>query len=146
MPPKQEHDRLPQMGITGLELVLAHPRKSLKIGNSTRRSTPYLAFCTQHLHSFIYQPLFACPTCFRSFSHLMRLLSLLLFASTALAITFPFQGQTVPYSHYTHQRRDALLPRATNASVSIRNNQNAVYISNITLGGRTIPVMLDTGR
>ena len=33
-----------------------------------------------------------------------------------------------------------------NGSIPVANTFNSQYISNITLGGRTIPVLLDTGR
>lgn len=66
------------------------------------------------------------------------LLELLLVAQAAYAIRIPFEVRTVPdyRSRNLHAR----------ASTPIKNQLNAVYISNVTLGTRTIPVMLDTGR
>ena len=34
----------------------------------------------------------------------------------------------------------------SNSSIPVHNTRNAEYIANITLGGREIPVLLDTGR
>lgn len=34
----------------------------------------------------------------------------------------------------------------SNGSVPVANTQNAEYIANINLGGKTIPVVIDTGR
>ena len=69
----------------------------------------------------------------------MRLpLELLFIARAVYAIRVPFEVRTVP-----GPSSRALQPRS---AVPIKNQQNAVYISNVTLGGRDIPVMLDTGR
>lgn len=66
------------------------------------------------------------------------LLELLLVAQAAYAIRIPFDVHTVPAYHSRNLHPRAVTP--------IKNQLNAVYITNITLGGRTIPVMLDTGR
>ena len=39
-----------------------------------------------------------------------------------------------------------LKARDTNSTIPVHNTRNAEYIANITLGGREIPVLLDTGR
>lgn len=40
----------------------------------------------------------------------------------------------------------ALYARDNNSIIPVSNTRNAEYIANITLGGREIPVLLDTGR
>jgi hypothetical protein len=46
--------------------------------------------------------------------------------------------------------RTTLRPRADittgNSTIPVANTRNAQYISNITLGGQPVPVLLDTGR
>ena len=66
-------------------------------------------------------------------------LSLLLHVYSAFAIKFSFEARSV-------KRAGRLQGRATVSSQPIANTHNAEYISNITLGGQTIAVMLDTGR
>lgn len=60
---------------------------------------------------------------------------------SALAVSIPFSLRT---SDATRRH----LPRqSSNSSVlPVGNTQNAFYYTNITLGGRQISVMLDTGR
>lgn len=41
---------------------------------------------------------------------------------------------------------DTLQARDSNTTIPVHNTHNAEYIANITLGGREIPVLLDTGR
>lgn len=53
------------------------------------------------------------------------------------AARIPFDVRFTSYS--------SLGRRATNATFPITNTFNAEYISNVTLGGRSIPVLLDTG-
>lgn len=86
----------------------------------------------------------------------ISLLSLLLLASDALvnAALFNFQVRTPaiadPPTPISSRRQ--LRPRAgssnssSNGTIPVLNTLNSEYISNITLGGRTIPVLLDTGR
>jgi hypothetical protein len=55
------------------------------------------------------------------------------------AITVPFEVRT----------GDSLSPTTSltrRGSIPIGNTGNAQYVSNITLGGVTMPVLLDTGR
>jgi len=59
---------------------------------------------------------------------------------SALAVSIPFSLRTSDASHHH-------LPRQSTSSVlPVGNTQNAFYYTNITLGGRQISVMLDTGR
>ena len=41
---------------------------------------------------------------------------------------------------------NALQARDSNSTIPVHNTRNAEYIANITLGGREVPVLLDTGR
>ena len=66
-------------------------------------------------------------------------LSLLLHVYPIFAAQLSFEARSV-------KRTSRLQGRASVAGQAIANNHNAEYMSNITLGGRTIPVMLDTGR
>jgi hypothetical protein len=66
-------------------------------------------------------------------------LSLLLHVYSVFAAQLSFEARSV-------KRTSRLQRRASIAGQAVTNNHNAEYISNITLGGRTIPVMLDTGR
>lgn len=69
----------------------------------------------------------------------LSLLSLLV--THVSAIRFPIQARSVKRSG------TGLTSRATAGGIStIKNTHNAEYIANITLGGKEIPVMLDTGR
>jgi predicted aspartyl protease len=61
------------------------------------------------------------------------------------AITFPFKARLGPSSNRLHSRADISGQVIRNTSIPIANSHNVEYISNITLGGQTIPVMLDTG-
>lgn len=76
----------------------------------------------------------------------LSLLSLLLshVSIFAGAVRFPIQARSVKRSVTSPGNR--LGRRATGGSSIIKNTHNAEYISNITLGGKEIPVMLDTGR
>lgn len=64
-------------------------------------------------------------------------LSFLIDARFAHAGRVPFQVR-YPQLH-------TLSGRADNSAIPINNTFNAEYISTITLGTRTIPVLLDTG-
>ena len=71
----------------------------------------------------------------------LSLLSLFLGpASSVYAATFPIRVRTSfnPSSH--------LQSRASPNDIPVHNTHNAEYIANVTLGGRDIPVLLDTGR
>jgi len=63
------------------------------------------------------------------------------------AIKFPFNVRTVNNQspNSLHRRANITGQSIGNTSVPIANTQNAEYIANITIGGQTIPVMLDTG-
>jgi len=65
-------------------------------------------------------------------------LSLLFHVSSVLSLKFSFNTRYV-------KRAGRLYGRANITGQSIANTHNAEYISNITLGGKNIPVMLDTG-
>ncbi len=94
------------------------------------------------------------------FCHRMRSLlpvSLLVFvfgfSSSIHATTLPFTVRTTPSSSsslasraFTSQVQNNNTLPVANVSIPIHNTHNAEYICNITLGGRTIPVLLDTGR
>ena len=67
-------------------------------------------------------------------------LSLLLYVYSVFAAKLSFEARSVKRTTSHLQRRASI------AGQAIANNHNAEYMSNITLGGRTIPVMLDTGR
>ena len=50
---------------------------------------------------------------------------------------------------YEYERRADITGESvntSNGSVPVANTQNAEYIANINLGGKTIPVVIDTGR
>ncbi|EIW74697.1 acid protease [Coniophora puteana RWD-64-598 SS2] len=64
----------------------------------------------------------------------------LLFALLADAATLPFHVHS-PNS-FLQSRQSST---STNGTIPVGNTQNSFYYSNITLGGRTISVMLDTG-
>lgn len=63
---------------------------------------------------------------------------------SACAVSIPFSVRTSSSPNPIHQ----YLPRQSSTSgvVPVGNTQNVFYYSNITLGGRQISVMLDTGR
>lgn len=65
----------------------------------------------------------------------------LLIASTSCvhAINLPVRVRTTYNPHNILQARDG-------HQIPVHNTHNAEYIANITLGGRDIPVLLDTGR
>jgi hypothetical protein len=63
-------------------------------------------------------------------------LSLLLFSLDVYATRIPFKTRIAKRASIS----------GGNGEVSMLNTQNAEYIANITLGGRNIPVLLDTGR
>ncbi|KAH8081983.1 aspartic peptidase A1 [Cristinia sonorae] len=79
------------------------------------------------------------------------LLSLLAinYASTPVdATSLPFKVRTKnPLATRTPQPapRRSLFSRGPDSIIPVHNTHNAEYISNITLGGRQIPVLLDTG-
>jgi predicted aspartyl protease len=60
------------------------------------------------------------------------------------AARFPFTARTTTSSLF--RRADISGQSTRNISVPVTNIHNAEYISNITVGGKTIAVMLDTGR
>lgn len=64
--------------------------------------------------------------------------SLALFVLSANAIRIPFE------IHFSDDAPPTSLTRRSPTPVS--NTGNAQYVSNITLGGVTLPVLLDTGR
>lgn len=66
-------------------------------------------------------------------------LSFLFHVYFVFAVKFPFEARSV-------KRTGRLQGRATISGQAIANTHNSEYISNITLGGQTIAVMLDTGR
>lgn len=77
----------------------------------------------------------------------LSLLSLLFCHVSTLvsAVRLPVQARSVKRSVTSPGNR--LGRRASVAGIStITNTHNAEYIANITLGGKSIPVMLDTGR
>ena len=47
---------------------------------------------------------------------------------------------------HVRERANTLTARDTSHVTPVSNTRNSEYIANITLGGRTIPVLLDTGR
>lgn len=48
---------------------------------------------------------------------------------------------------HVRERANTLTRRATgDHTVPVANTRNSEYIANVTLGGREIPVLLDTGR
>ncbi|KAI0926855.1 hypothetical protein AcV5_007539 [Taiwanofungus camphoratus] len=65
---------------------------------------------------------------------------LLIDAHSVNAVTFPFRVRT------RTERSGSLKSRANNDTIlPVHNTQNSEYVTNITLGGRNIPVLLDTG-
>jgi len=71
-------------------------------------------------------------------------LSLLFHVHSIFAARLPFEARSVKRVIRLQDR--ASISGGGNGSVSITNTHNAEYIANITLGGQSIPVMLDTGR
>ena len=69
-------------------------------------------------------------------------LAALLLSSAVHALKLDFRVRTAagPVS------RRALAARTDKSVLPVHNTHNAEYIANITLGGRDIPVLLDTGR
>lgn len=66
---------------------------------------------------------------------------------SAHALNFPFHVRTRTVKpSLLRGRADIQGQTIGNTSIPVANSHNAQYISNITLGGLTIPVMLDTGR
>lgn len=65
-------------------------------------------------------------------------LSFLIDAHFAYAARVPFQVR--------YNQPDTLSRRGVNSSVPITNTYNAEYISTITLGTGSFPVLLDTGK
>lgn len=84
--------------------------------------------------------------------HSLIPLSLLFLVYNVHAAKFPFVGRsvkrTVTTGHPLLRGRADISGQAggSNASVPIANTHNAEYIANLTLGGQSIAVMLDTGR
>ena len=78
----------------------------------------------------------------------MRSLAFLFFAHCVHAINLSFEVRNVSPSQSLQKRASISgeLVNTSNGSIPIANSQNAQYISNITLGGQVIPVLLDTGR
>lgn len=70
---------------------------------------------------------------------LSLVLSILHSFSSVHALKVPFQVRTG--NHPTSG-----LTRRANTTIPISNNGNAQYIANITLGGETVRVLIDTGR
>ncbi|KAI0784762.1 acid protease [Abortiporus biennis] len=81
-------------------------------------------------------------------SQLPTSLVFLLFGFTSYAVNIPFTVRTNPFPSHLHAR-DANTSTSTASSSAaiapVHNTKNAEYIANITLGGRLIPVLLDTG-
>ena len=46
----------------------------------------------------------------------------------------------------TSYNRDNILQARNDHQIPVHNTRNSEYIANVTLGGREIPVLLDTGR
>jgi hypothetical protein len=61
------------------------------------------------------------------------------------AVSFPFNIHVKTPSNHLERRANVSSQTTSNNSIPIANSHNAEYISNITLGGQTIAVMLDTG-
>jgi hypothetical protein len=72
-------------------------------------------------------------------THSLIPLSFLLHVYSVFAVQLSFEARSV-------KRTSHLQRRANIVGEPVANTHNAEYISNITLGGKTIPVMLDTGR
>jgi len=70
-------------------------------------------------------------------------LSLLL---AVLSLSAPAFTTTVPFEVRVGTPPSTYLARRANSTVPVSNTGNAQYIGNITLGGVTARVMLDTGR
>jgi hypothetical protein len=78
-------------------------------------------------------------------------LVILLDALCARSAKLSFTGHTVTEPRRSNQLRGrADVSGSTNVgandTIPIRNSQNTFYVANITLGGATKAVMLDTGR
>lgn len=68
--------------------------------------------------------------------------SLLLIHSFLSLVSLSVLAVSIPFTVRSHIPRQS----STSGVVPVGNTQNAFYYSNITLGGRQISVMLDTGR
>jgi hypothetical protein len=78
-----------------------------------------------------------------------RCLSLLLSLSglaLVAAITFPVEIRHVARTPSLQARANVSDQTTGNGTIPLRNNQNTQYITNVTLGGQSIPVLIDTGR
>ena len=75
----------------------------------------------------------------------LSLVGLLSHACSTHALTFPVRAQSRADDR---PAAGTLSARAGNGNtiLSVRNVQNSEYSTNISLGGREIPVLLDTGR
>ena len=63
-----------------------------------------------------------------------------------LSLVFPYV-QAVVLDVHVRPRYDTLRKRdSLSHTIPVANTHNAEYIANVTLGGREIPVLLDTGR
>ena len=86
------------------------------------------------------------------YSHPLIPLSLVFYIYNVHAAKFPFVGRsikrTVTTNHPLLRGRADISGQAggSTASIPIANTHNAEYIANLTLGGQSIAVMLDTGR
>ena len=76
-------------------------------------------------------------------------LGLLCLVHTVHAVSVPFevwQGPSKYEVSRSYERSSSSGKLEKRDPIKVRNIANSVYVSNITLGGSTIPVMLDTGR
>ena len=71
-------------------------------------------------------------------------------ACTALAfllLELDAHVHALSFDIHVRERANTLTRRATgDHTVPVANTRNSEYIANVTLGGREIPVLLDTGR
>ena len=110
-----------------------------------------LALSSQHIlfhsHSFLKSVLgtsscnlFFLYLLFRTTPMRFHPLDVLCLIHAVHAVSFPFEV------HHTPSRRSTGSSLEKRSNLPIKNIANSVYVSNITLGGQTVPVMLDTGR
>jgi hypothetical protein len=69
-----------------------------------------------------------------------QFLDVLCFVLAVHAVSLPFAV------HHSSSRYSIDSKISKRDVLSVKNIANSVYVSNVTLGGKTIPVMLDTGR
>ena len=77
--------------------------------------------------------------------HSLIPLSLLFLVDLSFAVTIPFNVVLPRLEHVTPARSSRIMRRGQ-GSMGLKNIGNAQYVTNVTLGGVDMAVLLDTGR